>query len=77
MSLLNKDLHIIEAVLISHQSLRSCCHSACARRAPFVAYATFPPFCGGIARQGKPLCGYAWMFRLRYAPLNMTIKKSR
>ena len=28
-------------------------HSAYARRAPFVAYATFPPFSGGIATKGK------------------------
>ena len=30
-------------------------HSAYARRAPFVAYATFPPFCGGIAPTGEGL----------------------
>ena len=35
-------------------------HSAYARRAPFVAYATFPPFDGGIAPKGKAeKCGIA------------------
>ena len=28
-------------------------HSACARRAPFVARATFPPFRGGITPSGE------------------------
>ena len=32
-------------------------HSAYARRAPFVACATFPPFCGGIAPFGEGSCG--------------------
>ena len=51
-------------------------HSACARRAPFVARATFPPFRGGITPSGEgfytamPLC-----FDCANAPLNMTVKK--
>ena len=50
-------------------------HSAYARRAPFVACATFPPFCGGIAPSGEGF--YTAMqlcFDCAYAPLNMTVK---